>query len=53
DSYKLLGRVDPAYTIFVDTRAKEGERYYWAVSAVDRQKPVNESEKSREATIRY
>ncbi|MBW1635873.1 MAG: hypothetical protein JRJ68_06315, partial [Deltaproteobacteria bacterium] len=23
DSYKLLGRVDPAYTIFVDTRAKE------------------------------
>jgi len=53
DNYTLLGKVDPAYTIFVDTGAKEGERYYWAVSAIDKRKPANESEKSREATIRY
>ena len=52
DSYELLGKVDPAYTIFVDTQAKDSMRYYWAVTAIDQAKPMNESEKSREATIR-
>ncbi len=52
DTYKLLGNVDPAYTIFVDTQAEDSKRYYWAVTAIDQAKPVNESEKSREATIR-
>jgi len=53
DDYELLGNVDPTYTIFVDSQAKENKRYYWAVTAIDRSKPVNESSKSREATIRY
>jgi len=53
DNYELLGNVDPAYTIFVDSQAKENERYYWAVTAIDQAKPENESNKSREATIRY
>ena len=52
DNYKLLGNVDPAYTIFVDSQAKDSMRYYWAVTAIDQAKSVNESEKSREATIR-
>lgn len=53
DNYELLGSVDPAYIIFVDSRANENKRYYWAVTAVDQAEPVNESNKSREATIRY
>ena len=52
DSYELLGSVDPAYIIFVDSQAKENKRYYWAVTAVDQAGSVNESDKSREATIR-
>lgn len=53
DSYELLGDVDPVYTLFVDANAKDTIRYYWAVTAIDKAKPVNESDKSREATIRY
>ncbi len=53
DSYELLGDVDPVYTLFVDAGAKDTIRYYWAVTAIDKAKPVNESDKSREATIRY
>ncbi len=53
ESYELLGNVDPAYTIFVDSQAKNNKRYYWAVTAIDQAKPANESDKSREATIRY
>jgi len=53
DNYELLGNVDPAYTIFVDSQAKDNKRYYWAVTAIDKAKPANESNKSREATIRY
>lgn len=53
DSYQLLGNVAPAYTIFVDSKAEEDKRYYWAVTAIDKAKPANESNKSREATIRH
>jgi len=53
DDYEMLGSVDPAYIIFVDSQAKENKRYYWAVTAVDQAESVNESNKSREATIRY
>ncbi|BCL62883.1 hypothetical protein DGMP_35760 [Desulfomarina profundi] len=53
DSYELLGDVDPVYTLFVDASAQDTIRYYWAVTAIDKAKPVNESDKSREATIRY
>ena len=53
DSYELLGNVDPAYTLFVDSQAKDNKRYYWAVTVIDQAKPANESTKSREATIRY
>ena len=53
DDYELAGNVDPAYSLFVDTKMKENTRYYWAVTAIDQAKPANESNKSREATIRY
>ncbi len=53
DSYEFLGDVDPAYTLFVDSQAKNNTRYYWAVTAIDQATPANESHKSREATIRY
>lgn len=53
DTYEHLGNVDQAYTIFVDSQAKDDTRYYWAVTAIDQARPANESHKSKEATIRY
>ncbi len=53
DDYELVGNVDPAYSLFVDSKIDENTRYYWAVTAIDQAKPANESHKSREATIRY
>lgn len=53
DSYELLGKVEPEYTIFVDRNGDESVRYYYAVTAIDQAKVPNESNKSREATVRY
>lgn len=48
----LVGKVEPVYTLFVDTKAEPGVRYYYAVTAVDQATPPNESAKSTEATSR-
>ena len=53
DKYELLGKVEPEYTLFIDSTAGDVVRYYYAVSAIDQSTPPNESEKSREATIRH
>jgi hypothetical protein len=53
DQYTMIGRVAPEYNIFVDSGADDAVRYYYAVTAVDRATPPNESIKSREATVRY
>jgi hypothetical protein len=53
NSFDLLGEVEPVYTIFTDSTANEGIRYYYAISAIDRTTPPNESRKSKEATSRY
>lgn len=53
DSYKLLGKVEPEFTLFVDRKSDAKVRYYYAVTAVDKSVPPNESAKSKEATIRY
>lgn len=52
DRYELLAKVEPQHTLYVDTKAVEGVRYYYAVTAVDQAASVNESVKSKEATIR-
>lgn len=48
----LVGKVEPVYTLFVDTKVEPGVRYYYAVTAIDLNTPVNESAKSAEATTR-
>jgi uncharacterized protein len=53
DSYQFLGEVAPEYTLFVDSKAGDKVRYYYAVTAIDLATPPNESEKSKEATVRY
>lgn len=52
DSHELLAKVEPQYTLFVDSKAEEGVRYYYAVTAIDQAAPANESSKSKEATVR-
>lgn len=53
DSYESLGEVKAEYTLFVDSNAGDSVRYYYAVTAIDQSSPPNESDKSREATVRY
>lgn len=53
DTYELLGKVEPEYTLFVDRTAGDSVRYYYGITAVDTSTPANESNKSREATVRY
>lgn len=53
DKYTLLGVVAPQFSLFVDTKADNSIRYYYAVTAFDQQNPPNESKQSREATVRY
>ncbi len=53
DSYEMIGKVAPEYTLFVDAKASESVRYYYAVTALDGATPPNESGKSKEVTIRY
>ena len=38
---------------FVDSTAKNGQTYYYAVTAVDDSKRANESQPSEEAAVRY
>lgn len=52
DSYELLAKVEPRFTLYVDAKAAEGVRYYYAITAVDNAPTANESQKSREATVR-
>ncbi len=52
DTYEMLGKVEPIYTLFVDSKAGEDIRYYYAITALDGATPANESSKSKEATIR-
>jgi len=52
DSYEVLARVEPNFTLFVDSKAGENIRYYYAVTALDGATPANESSKSKEATVR-
>lgn len=53
DSFEFLGEIKSEYTLFVDSKAGDSVRYYYAVTAVDLATPPNESKKSREATVRY
>ena len=53
DNYELLAEVDKDSTLYVDTEAKEDVRYYYAITAIDRATPPNESNKSKEATLRH
>lgn len=53
ESYELLGKVEPQYTLFLDSKAAaDGVRYYYSVTAVDQAASSNESRKSKEATVR-
>ncbi|KJS00910.1 MAG: hypothetical protein VR65_10945 [Desulfobulbaceae bacterium BRH_c16a] len=52
DRHELLADVEPQYTLYVDAKAENGVRYYYAVTAIDQAVPANESRKSKEATIR-
>ncbi|NOR24918.1 MAG: hypothetical protein GQ542_11105 [Desulforhopalus sp.] len=53
DSYEQIGKVEPEYTLFVDSKAGGSVRYYYAITAFDQATPPNESDKSREATARH
>ena len=53
DDAKVIGKVKAIYTIFEDTSASENIQYYYSVTAVDQAEPGNESDRSREATIRH
>lgn len=53
DSYEFLGEVESEYTLFVDSKAGDSVRYYYAITAIDFVTPPNESKKSKEATVRY
>ncbi|MDK9705493.1 MAG: hypothetical protein OEL83_00465 [Desulforhopalus sp.] len=52
NTHEIIGTIEPTHTLFVDAKATEGTRYYYAVTALDGAKPANESAKSREATVR-
>lgn len=53
DTYELLGKVAPDFTLYVDKNVTGDVRYYYAVTAIDGSTPANESQKSREVTVRY
>lgn len=53
DNYELLGEVGTDYMLYVDRKAGDRVRYYYAVTAIDQATPPNESNKSKEATVRY
>jgi len=49
---ELVGEVASAFTIFEDNNAPENIRVYYSITAFDQASPENESDYSREATIR-
>ena len=49
---ELIGEVKAAFTLFVDSQPPEGVRVFYSVTAIDQSTPANESDFSREATIR-
>jgi uncharacterized protein len=51
-NYEMLSKVEPTFTLYVDSKVSENVRYYYAITALDGATPANESGKSREATIR-
>ena len=50
---ELIGKVGPTQTIFTDSKAPQGVKLYYQVSAFDNAKPANEGERSEEATTRH
>ncbi len=50
---KLVGDVSGVYAIFEDVNVSAGGSYYYSVTAYDEMEMPNESEKSREASIRH
>lgn len=49
---ELIGEVKAAFTLFVDSAPPENTRVFYSVTAIDQSTPANESDYSREATIR-
>jgi len=49
---ELIGEVKSAFTLFVDNEPPEDTRVFYSITAIDQSTPVNESDFSREATIR-
>ena len=49
---ELIGEVKAAFTLFVDSEPPKDTRVFYSVTAIDESDPVNESDFSREATIR-
>ena len=49
---KLIGEVKSIYTLFEDKDAPDNIRVYYSITAIDKADPPNESDYSREATIR-
>ena len=47
-----IGEVEAAFTLFVDNNPPENMRVYYSITAFDQSEPANESDFSREATIR-
>ena len=48
----LIGEVESAYTLFVDSNPPQDTRVFYSITAIDENVPANESDFSREATIR-
>jgi fibronectin type 3 domain-containing protein len=46
EGFEKMGDAGPAETTFVDSTAKPGVRYYYAITAVDQSTPPNESARS-------
>lgn len=49
---ELIGEVKAAFTLFIDSKPPENTRVFYSVTAIDQSTPANESDYSREATIR-
>ena len=49
---ELIGEVKAAFTLFIDSAPPENTRVFYSVTAIDQSAPANESDYSREATIR-
>ena len=52
DTHEMIGKVEPNFNLFIDNKAGEEIRFYYAVTAIDGATPANESGKSKETTVR-